>query len=182
MRIIAGKYKGKVLKEFVLSSTRPTADMVREALFDKLGYTTVDCVFLDLFAGTGAVGIEALSRGAKECYFVDKNLEAIKIIKNNLSLINTKNGLVFNYDFKTALSKFAKNNIKFNIIFLDPPYATNCAEEAISYINSHELLRENGMIIWEHDVEKIDYIATNFADYQTRKYGKKYLTYLYNIK
>ena len=169
MRIIAGKYKGKVLKEFVLTSTRPTADMVREALFDKIGFSTTDCVFLDLFAGTGAVGIEAFSRGAKECYFVDKNLEAIKIIKNNLSLVDAKNGFVFNNNYKSTLKNFERDNIKFDIIFLDPPYATDFAEDAIVYIKTHKLLAKNGLIVWEHDVEKLSYIQINFAGCQTKK-------------
>ena len=84
MRIIAGKFKGKVLKEFNLDSTRPTSDLVRGALFNAVGTKIENSIFLDLFSGTGAVGIEALSRGAKECYFVDSNKSAIKIITKNI--------------------------------------------------------------------------------------------------
>ena len=182
MRIIAGKYKGKVLKEFALASTRPTADMVREALFDKIGFDINDAVFLDLFAGTGAVGIEAISRGAKQCFFVDKNQEAIKIIKNNLGLIDANNGHMFCFDYETALQNFANQSIKFDIIFLDPPYATSFAEDAINTIKSKDLLNDNGLIVWEHDAEKNDYVQKNFNNFQTKKYGKKYLTYIFNIK
>ena len=139
MRIIAGKYKGKKLAEFELGSTRPTADMVREALFDKIGFYVEGGVFLDLFAGTGAVGLEAASRGAKAVYFVDKSKEAVSLIKRNLSAINLNNLNVYNNDFSLALGQFGKQNLEFDIIFLDPPYATDFAEVAIEKIKDPNL-------------------------------------------
>ena len=158
MRIISGKYKGKVLKEFALASTRPTADMVREALFDKIGVQTNGAIFLDLFSGTGAIGIEALSRDAKLCYFNDSNYEAIKLIKNNLNLIDTKNYVIFNLDYKSLLKKLSKDNIKFDLIFIDPPYATNFAEDAINLIIGKELLNNNGLIV-SSDYKDIAYLV-----------------------
>lgn len=182
MRIIAGKYKGKVLKEFNLKSTRPTTDMVREALFDKIGTETGGSIFLDLFSGTGAVGIEALSRGAKLCYFADSNADAVKIIKSNLNLIDAQNYILLNLDYKIMLKNLSKDNIKFDIIFLDPPYATSFAEDAIDIIKQNKLISPNGVIVWEHDVDKNDYIKNNFTNFQTKKYGKKYLTYISNCE
>ena len=178
MRIVAGKFKGKVLSEFQLGSTRPTADMIREALFDKIGLYVDGSIFLDLFSGTGAVGIEALSRNAKFCYFVDSQIDAVKIIKKNLAMTGAQEYQIENVDFEKALSYFENDGLKFDFIFLDPPYASDCAERAIEIIKSKDLLSKNGMIIWEHDVSKLSYIKDNFKDCQTKKYGKKYLTYL----
>lgn len=177
MRIIAGKFKGKILSEFELNSTRPTADMVREALFDKIGYKTIDAEFLDLFAGTGAVGIEALSRGAKNCYFVDESKEAIKIINKNLLSIKAQNYNILNTSFENALTNFKNNSKKFDVIFLDPPYASDFAEHAIQFVYENKLLNPNGIVVWEHDNLKIPYIEQNFSNFKTKKYGKKYLTY-----
>jgi 16S rRNA (guanine(966)-N(2))-methyltransferase RsmD len=178
MRIIAGKFKGKILKDFNLSTTRPTTDLVREALFDKIGLMINGKNFLDLFAGTGATGIEALSRGAEFCYFADNNANAIKLIKNNLSLINAQNFAVFKQDFLATLSNLNKQNTKLDFVFLDPPYASNFAEKAIEFLQKKQMINQCGMIIWEHDISKLDYIEKNFLNSTTKKYGKKYLTYI----
>lgn len=179
MRIIAGKFKGKNLNEFKISTTRPTADMVREAFFDKIGFEILDKKFLDLFAGTGAVGIEALSRGASECWFVDEGKEAYNLVLKNLQLVGERQNTVLNKDFKSALSYFKNQNIKFDFIFLDPPYKTNFAEEAIEIIYNYNLIADNGCIIWEHDESKLQYVENIFKNAKTKKYGKKYLSYIY---
>lgn len=178
MRIIAGKFKGKKLNTFELSTTRPTSDLVREALFDKIGFKILDCTFLDLFSGTGAIGIEALSRGAKEVCFVDKNVEAIKLIKKNLMAINVANAQVLNCDYLSALTSFKNIKKSFDIVFLDPPYKTDFAEDAISRIAKLNILNENALIVWEHDISKNDYIKTNYPFATTKKYGGKFLTYI----
>lgn len=178
MRIIAGKFKGKKLGEFEIDGTRPTTDLVREAMFDKIGFNIVDATFLDLFAGTGACGIEALSRGAKFCYFVDMAQEAIKLVTKNVKSISVENYEIIKNDYQSALGLFAKNSTMFDIVFLDPPYKSNFAEDAIKIIFDKELLAPNGLIVWEHDKTKLDYVAKNFADCKTKKYGQKYLTYI----
>ena len=180
MRIIAGKFKGKKLNEFEIDSTRPTTDLVREAMFDKIGYDIVDSVFLDLFAGTGACGIEALSRGAKICYFVDSAQDAIKLINKNLKSINAQNCEIIKSDYVSALESFAKNSAVFDFVFLDPPYKSSFAEDAISKIFDKDMLAPNGIIVWEHDKTKLDYVKQNFPDSKTKKYGQKYLTYIQN--
>lgn len=178
MRIISGKFKGKKLNTFNLDTTRPTSDMMREALFDKIGYRIYDCVFLDLFSGTGAVGIEAVSRGASQVYFADKNIDAIKLIKKNLSLVKNDNTFVLNSDFKTTLNTLKNQQIVFDIIFLDPPYKTDFAEQSINLITNLNLLNEDGIIVWEHDNSKLNFISTNYPNITTKKYGEKYFTYL----
>lgn len=178
MRIIAGKFKGRKLNTFEISTTRPTSDMVREALFNKIGYDLQDCVFLDLFCGTGACGIEAISRGAEKCFFVDKNIVATKLTQKNLAIVGAQNAEVVCADFDKALKRFAKQNIKFDIVFLDPPYATDNAEIAIGLLTSLDLLNLPATIVWEHDRTKLKYIEDCFADAITKKYGEKYLTYI----
>lgn len=174
MRIISGKFKGKVLKEFELPTTRPTSDLVRGALFNIIGSKIVDSTFLDLFSGTGAVGIEALSRGAKQVYFVDSNSESINLIKKNLSLVNCRNYQIFNFDFLEALKNLSNQYIKLDIIFIDPPYLSTFAEQALKLILKLNILNDNGLIFWEHDKEKLP-LLNNF---KTKKYGKKFITTL----
>ena len=181
MRIISGKFKGKVLKTFELLSTRPTTDMVREALFDKIGLDVEGKVFLDLFAGTGANGIEALSRNAQTCYFVDAEKKAVELIKKNLNLVDANNGFVFQLDYKIALQNFSKQKLTFDHIFLDPPYKTDFAEDAITIIEEYSLLNKNGLVVWEHDQSKNEYIDAHFVNFKTKKYGKKFLTYIYDF-
>lgn len=175
MRIIAGKFKGKVLKEFELSSTRPTADMVKGAIFNILGSRVQDSAFLDLFSGTGAVGIEALSRGAKQVAFVDSNKESVALIRSNLKLIKAENFIIMQTDSFDALKRFSVQNQKFNIIFLDPPYASVLAEKCIKLINKLNLLEKDGIIVWEHDETKLSMLKEN-EDVKTKKYGKKYVS------
>lgn len=186
MRIIAGKFKGKKLKEFELQTTRPTSDLLRESLFNIIGEKVVNSVFLDLFAGTGAVGLEAISRGAKTCYFVDSNRESIKIVKSNLSLINiNENSLINNndntnvkvmfLDYNQALNSFKNGIESFDIIFLDPPYASDYAENSIKFILNNNLLKPNGYIVWEHDKFKIS-ATEKFNIVKQKKYGDKYLS------
>ena len=119
MRVIAGKFKGKILKEFELQTTRPTADLVRGALFNVIGFNIENASFLDLFSGTGAVGIEALSRSAGKCIFVDANKDAIKLINKNLQSIDANNYEIYFEDYKLVLKKFSLNNYLFDIVFLD---------------------------------------------------------------
>ena len=180
MRIIAGKYKGKILKEFDLSSTRPTTDMVREALFDKIGLAVNGKIFLDLFAGTGATGIEALSRYAQFCYFVDIEKKATILIEKNLKLVGAENYEVLNNSYLDALMFFKNKKIKFDFVFLDPPYKKNFAEIAIEDLLTMNLLKDEGVIIWEHDQTKNDYIFRKYPEAITKKYGRKFLTYIEN--
>lgn len=178
MRIIAGKFKSKKLREFELITTRPTSDMVRGAIFNMLGTKIVDSDFLDLFAGTGAVGIEALSRGAKSVCFVDREQESIKLINQNLQLVGATNCQLFKTEFDVALKNFANKNMQFDIVFIDPPYKSECAEQAIKQIASQNLLKPFGQIVWEHDSDKLSLINSNILHLKTKKYGKKYVTIL----
>ena len=167
MRIISGKYRGKILKEFELNSTKPTTDRVKESIFNLIQFDVAESVVLDLFAGTGALGVEAVSRGAKKTYFVDNNFQAINLIKQNLKGLDG-DFVVENVDYET----FLKNkNVKFDIVFLDPPYKTNFGLKAIDLIIEKDMLNENGIIIFETSEDNnFDLLYSGF-DVKKKKYG-----------
>lgn len=154
MRIIAGIYRHRKISWPSDTSIRPTKDRVREAIFSALGNID-DLTFLDLYAGSGAIGIEAISRGAKYASFVDKNVSAIKCIKTNLNLLNIPEEQydIFHGNDVEILSTFIINKNSFDIIFLDPPYKQGKYEEIVQLILDNNLLNENGIIVLESDHE-----------------------------
>lgn len=151
MRIIAGKFKGKRLFSPEGNRTRPTADKIKESIFNILSSNgELHGEVLDLFAGTGSLGIEAVSRGATFAVLVDKNPVAAAVVRKNLALTGA-NGRIFNTDWKVAVRKLEGRG--FNIIFLDPPYALGIESELIAEINSRKLLDPSGVIVVEHSSE-----------------------------
>lgn len=177
MRIIAGKYKGKNLSEFDLASTRPTSDLVRGAIFNMLAQKVNNCTFLDLFAGTGAMGIEAISRNAKQVVFVDTNQESVNLIKKNTSFLKENNFKIKKCDCFEALKDLSSSGYCFDIIFIDPPYKTDLAEKCIKQIVKQNLLQNDGVVVWEHDETKNELLG-KLTDSKTKKYGKKFVTIL----
>ncbi len=181
MKIITGKYKGRRLEGFTIEGTRPTMDRVKESIFGMLQNNMENSIVLDLFAGSGNLGIEALSEGAKKAYLVDSNNQAIRIMKKNIQIINIENVECIHLDYQKALQKFATDKIKFDLIFLDPPYQTNYIEKSIKIIEDKELLRENGIIICESDKkEKIQY-SSKWKCVKEKKYGDKVVVLLEKI-
>jgi 16S rRNA (guanine966-N2)-methyltransferase len=156
MRIIAGTYRSRILKSLKSLALRPTSDRLRETLFNVLGPNVSDARFLDLFAGTGAIGIEALSRGAKEVVFIENHAPATKLIHRNLDSLEIRSGFtVMGVDALRGLAVLASrkqpSGLGFDCIFLDPPYAA--AEEyarVLEFLGSMELLVPGGMVIAEH--------------------------------
>ena len=145
MRIISGKYRGRKLKGFNIEGTRPTMDRVKESLFGIIQSHLANSVVLDLFAGSGALGLEAISNEARKCYLIDNNIEAIKTIKENS--LNIKENLnIICIDYKKFLKETDKT---FDIIFLDPPYQSNQLNKALKIIEERELLNKNGIIVCE---------------------------------
>ena len=135
MRIISGKYKGRMLKGFDIKGTRPTMDRVKESLFAIILPYLKNSKCLDLFAGSGSLGLEALSNGALNCTFVDNNKTIIKILKNNIKDID--NCILINSDFKKYLKT---TDQKFDVIFLDPPYANNWIDTCLKIIKTYKVL------------------------------------------
>lgn len=176
MRIIAGKVKGATLETIDGDSTRPTRDMVREALFSILFDKVDEARFLDLFAGSGAIGIEALSRGASFGMFVDLNPKCVRVIKQNLAKTKfTENSEVYNTDYKTALTKLDANS--FDIIYIDPPYNKEMGVDAINRISEKDILREDGIIILETDTnEDVPPIIGRYEKFNYKRYGRNILS------
>ena len=167
MRIISGKYRGKNLKTFKGQEIRPTSDRAKEALFNILSFQVVSSTFLDAFSGTGAVGIEAISRGAKEVIFTDISKDSVNICKSNLESIK-EDAKVYLQSADSYLSNTTK---KFDIIFLDPPYAYDKIDKLFEIIGNRNLLNEGGQVIYEHksDRESQRFYGFNLVD--TRRYG-----------
>lgn len=174
LRIIGGKYKHRKLEQPPLNITRATKDATKEGLFNSLGNEIVDSVFLDLFSGSGAIGIEAYSRGAKSVYLVDKSLEAVNTINKNLINLDIKEITVINCDYNKALKKLKSKNLLFDFVFLDPPYKFTINIEFVKFLENSGVLRDNCKILIETDY-RID--LNEFSKYNAKmlKYGKTYI-------
>ncbi len=183
MRIVAGKAKGTKLYTLKGENTRPTLDRVKESLFNIIQNELQESIFLDLFSGSGAIGLEAISRGAKKAILCDKSKEACMIIQKNIEKTHSVEKVeLYQSDFKNVLTN--KINEKLNIVFLDPPYETNFAIESVKMLLEEDLLQENAMIIIETDdrdriLENLKNINCEIKD--IRKYGRAYLIFLRRI-
>lgn len=177
MRIVGGKYKSRVLFEFKGDAIRPTADKVRESLFNILQNRIYGSDFLDLFCGTGAMGIEALSRGAKCVAFNDKSRDSIALTKKNLQKLEISDGYkITNFDASTYLLSTAD---KYDIIYIDPPYQSDFGLKALAVAS--KALKDNGIIIYENEKPfSEDIIGLTKVD--ERKYGRVYLTFFKGVE
>lgn len=181
MKIISGKYKGRKLAGYDLDGTRPTMERVKESLFATIQNYIDDSIVLDLFAGSGNLGIEALSQGAQYAYLVDHNKKATQTIQNNIESIGVTDCEVLNMDYKKALEFISSKNTQLDLIFLDPPYATNYIEQSLNLIAELNLLSDNGLIICESDnLDRIVYPKT-FKAIKDKKYGDKWVVILEKI-
>jgi 16S rRNA (guanine966-N2)-methyltransferase len=153
MRVIAGEHKGRQLKAVPGSNTRPTTDKVKESIFQIIGPFFQGGKALDLFAGSGSLGIEALSRGMDYCIFVDKHPKAIRTIYENTSMLRLDDQIeVFRTDAYRALGAVAKRELSFDLIFLDPPYRKVSYTEVLEIIRKEKLLTKDGIIYCEHEI------------------------------
>ena len=182
MRVISGKARGTKLSSIESLSTRPTLDRVKESLFNIIQNNLRDAVVLDLFAGSGQLGIEALSRGADKAYLCDINRDAVKMIKQNLEKTKLKDkAVVINEDYKKAL-RTLNTNEKFDIIFIDPPYKEDIAVDSIIDIIHESRLKENGIMIIETDERERDLREINKIEnikiIDQRKYGRARLIFI----
>ena len=177
MRVIGGQFRSRVLAEFAGENVRPTSDRAREALFNILSLKIYGARVLDLFAGSGALGIESLSRGAKEVVFNDLSKDSVAIVKKNLTslkiAVNGEQAKVTQSDYLSCLD-MARG--QFDLIFIDPPYRFDYGEKALHKIAERGLLSENGIAVYERDVPFTGEIA-GLEKYDERKYGKAYLTF-----
>ncbi len=187
MRIITGKFKGKALFSPPKNITlRPTSDKVKEAVFDTIRDTVKNSFFLDLFAGSGAMGLEALSEGAKFVVFIDKNGVAIQTLKKNVYLLSAQNNVsIMKRDVLVALKNYQKIEEKitekFDIIFLDPPFPSLLAGKVVEMLSNFPLLKNDSIVIAEHSTsEKLpqEIVGKNTLEkIKEKKYGKIAVTY-----
>ena len=180
MKIISGIYKGRNLTGFNIDGTRPTQDRVKESVFSSIQAYIPDAVVLDLFAGSGNLGLEALSNGSKFAYLNDFNKKAVSAIKKNIELLKVENAKVLELDYKKALNYFKENNITFDVVFLDPPYKDKIIEETVTYLLENNLLNEDAIIIceYEHDFNDEFY---GIEVIKQKKYGYKFVKILAKI-
>ncbi|MEW5786144.1 MAG: 16S rRNA (guanine(966)-N(2))-methyltransferase RsmD [Bacillota bacterium] len=178
VRIIAGSAKGMKLKTVRGNSIRPTGDRVKEALFNICGSRTAGTVFIDLFAGSGAIGIEALSRGADCCVFVEHDRRHLAMIKDNLS----KTGLagrarLMPDSVPAALKRLSREKLQADLIFMDPPYLSPLIPAVLQIIHVTGLLKESGLVIVEHAAENRAW-SELYRNKRQKRYGGTCLTFI----
>lgn len=154
MRVISGKCKGRRLQAVPGMSTRPTTDKVKEAIFNMIGPYFSGGMGLDLFGGSGGLGIEALSRGLDRVIFVDHDVKAVQTIKKNVETCRLlEQAEIYRNDAERALKAIVKRGLRFQLIFLDPPYKEQKLQSLLSFIDEHGLLEEDGAVVAEHSSE-----------------------------
>jgi 16S rRNA (guanine966-N2)-methyltransferase len=173
MRIISGLAKGRKILSPEGMGTRPTLDRIKESIFSIIQNKVYGKVVLDMFSGTGSLGLEAASRGAKQCYLIDKGKETFSFLKKNVENLGFSNFCeALNIDSYEALSYFEKKGIIFDLIFIDPPYLKDMIPPAIELIYSKNLLAKDGLIVSKIDSSETIYEGNEFIKvYDTRKYG-----------
>ncbi len=173
MRVVAGKYKGFILQSPKSNTSRPTDNKVKEAIFDMLYPFTNNFSALDLFSGTGQMGIEFLSRGAREVTFNERNSSTFSILNKNIEKVKASNVSVDRLDFKKALKKYRDCGSSFDYIFLDPPYEGNLVKQSVKLILEYELLTNEGIIITESDKELDFSDMGELTLIKEKSYGRK---------
>lgn len=177
MKVVAGKYRGYNLLSPKSKTSRPTDNKVKEAIFDMLFPFKEDFIALDLFSGTGQMGIEFLSRGAKEVYFNDRNYSNFSILKKNLTKIDSSGVYSYKDDFIKCLKKLSEKKLHFDYIFLDPPYETDYIDKALFNIKEYDLLSEDGIVITESSMD-IDFSQKyDLHILKDKSYGRKFVKF-----
>ena len=176
MRIVAGTYRHREIDYPKNNSTRPTMDKVRESIFAMINPYIDGSMCLDLFSGTGAMGIEALSENARYCYFVDCNKYAIEVTNKNIDKVCEKSkSKVICMDYLKSLQYFSKLGIKYDIIFIDPPYGKIKIKDVIDNILKYDILNDNGVLVCEYEDEDLsdDYMGLSLI--KDRRYGRVFI-------
>lgn len=178
MRVIAGSARRLILKTVEGSDTRPTTDRIKETLFNMLQNSLYDCCFLDLFSGSGAIGIEALSRGAAKAVFVENSKAAVLCIQENLRTTKLEDrGVVITADVLTALRRLDDEGMVFDFVFMDPPYNCEHEKQVLEYLSTSDLINSDSQIIIEASKETVIDYAQEFGftinkekNYKTNKH------------
>ncbi len=180
MRIIGGELKGRKLRSVKGTNTRPTAGRTREAIFNIIAFQVRGSTVLDLFAGTGAFGIEALSRGAESAVFIDSNSQSIAVLRENLAELALESPTrVIRWDLSRNLNCLHSLSLTFNLIFMDPPYNKNLIAPALEHLDASHALENGARIIVEHSPrEPVAPDRLPFEIVDRRRYGKTLVSFL----
>ena len=170
------EYKEKNYLAYNIIGTRPTMNRVKESMFASIQNYIDNSIVLDLFCGTGSLGIEALSMGASRCYFVDNNKDILRYLNKNINNlgINSKS-IIVSKDYRDSLLYFKNNNIKFNIVLVDAPYKMEVMEDVIELVTKYDLLLDNGILVLEYSFDKLKDKYSNLELIRSKKYGDKYV-------
>lgn len=183
LKILGGQFKGRPLKSPKNKTTRPSQGVLRQAVFNICQHEIDQARFLDLFAGSGAVGLEALSRGASRVVFVEKDREAIRVLRENISLLHLEEKTdLLTTDILIALRKLASQNAVFDLIYIDPPYSqTHLILKALGAIQEQRLLADDGTLFVEDSAQtpELSYEKQPLAKKDVRKFG---IARLYRFK
>ena len=172
MRVIAGKFKSRQLKSVDSKLTRPTTDKNKENLFNMIGPFFNGGVCLDLFGGSGGLGIEAISRGMDELYSVDKQYKAFATIKENIQTLKIQDvAHVYKMDYQKALQQFANENIQFDLVFLDPPYGLKISQKILDFLVNNCMLKQGCLLVIEDLNEEVIEIKEPFVLKKQQSYG-----------
>lgn len=178
MRVIAGSAKGLKLYAPNTSKVRPASDKVKGAIFNILG-NIEDSKVLDLFAGSGSVGIEALSRGAKDAVFVELDRQIAESIQKNLENCHFSHlAKILRMEVKTALSLLSKKNESFHLIFVDPPYDKNLLNPTLLLVDKLNLLQSGGVLVTEHSPREMPETQETLEIFDQRQYGQTFISFL----
>lgn len=179
MRITSGNWRGKSLKTPKGLDIRPTADVVKQALFNIIAPKLNNAHVLDLFAGTGQLGLEALSRGAAHACFVDKGRQSLQILQENIKSLNAENiSEVLPLDFNDAMAGLGRRGDRFDVIIADPPYQANLYTQIMQNTVQYNLLKPDGLLVLEHDSADALSVAEGLELISQRKYGRRSLMIL----
>jgi 16S rRNA (guanine966-N2)-methyltransferase len=178
MRVIAGKSRGRTLKAVAGINTRPTTDKVKEAIFSMIGPHFDQERVLDLFAGTGGLGIEALSRGARQAVFIDIESKSIDVIKQNLQSTGfAGQSEIYRTDAVRSLKALKKRGVAFDLVFLDPPYRLHIIPQLVTTLSAENLLTDGAIIVCEHDrTVVLPEIIDKVAFWKSAQYGDTHIT------
>ncbi len=172
MRVIAGKFKSRQLKSVDSKLTRPTTDKNKENLFNMIGPFFNGGVCLDLFGGSGGLGIEAISRGMDELYSVDKQYKAFATIKENIQTLKIQDvAHVYKMDYQKSLQQFANENIQFDLVFLDPPYGLKISQKILDFLVKNCMLKQGCLLVIEDLNEEVIEIKEPFLLKKQQSYG-----------
>lgn len=181
MRIISGSLKGRTINNYNIIGTRPTMDRVKESVFATIYSKIEDSIVLDLFCGSGSLGIEAISNGSKYCYFNDSNkivINKLKVILKEFKIEDKCYSTILDYNL--ALKYYKDNNIKFDIVFLDPPYKDLIIEDILNTLDNYKLLNKDSLVICEYS-SSINNENNNYELIKNKSYGDKYIN-IYKYK